>query len=693
MSVPSRLVALLLAMASVSALAAQDRSAPLLTIHDLGRGAVALDGPWQFHPGDSPSWALPQTDDATGQNGWTQITTDKPWGRQGFRSLSGYAWYRKHISVSPAAGSDGNFVLQIPLFDSIAQVYRNGRLIASTGRMPPHASWPGDGCSCTSLARSFSLGAVRDGVLAIRVWLEPLMAFDSGLEGGFRSPLYIGSRADIGDREHTAAHQFLLHAEYSYALQFLALLVGIFSLIAWLRDRSRKVLLWMALYCAAQVTGTLVELAGPMFTNARRNIFFNCSDILSAISVWFLLLYLLRLDGNRSLMRRARVVALVGFACQTVDSSLFLPVFNLGDPSVVRVLQGGDWILGAIIVPCYFFPLAILGAVIHNRRRLDLSRRVLAVSAFLETLGEAVSLLLMYGDRFTHWTAGFCFFQTVKIGNTELDGPTIANTIFFLAVIYAVLRYSRESLRCQQAVEQELRSAQELQQVLVPQALPSLPGFAITSSCRPAQEVGGDFFQIVPLEDSSALVVLGDVSGKGLRAAMAVSLIVGAVRTLARSHPHPADIPDGLNRELHGRLQGGFVTCLALRLYPNGECAVAAAGHPAPFLNGQQMDVVGAVPLGIETNMRYEELRVRLGAGDFLVLYTDGLPEARSAGGEIFSFERLSTLFSDRPSAEEAVLAGQRFGQQDDITVLTLTRLSAGQEAHTELIAPVLAPA
>lgn len=693
MPVPRLLAALLLLVSSVSALPAQDRPAPVLAVRDLGNGAVALDGPWQFHPGDNPAWALPQTDDATGQNGWTQITASKPWGSQGFRSLDGYAWYRRHISLTPAPGTSDVY-LQFPLFDSIAQIYWNGRLIASSGKMPPYPSWPADGCSCTSLARSFNLGPIRDGVLAIRVWLQPLLSGDSGLLGGFRSAPYIGSPAAITDREHSLAYGFLLRTEYSYALQFLAFLVGAFSIVAWFRDRSQRVLLWMALYCAAQITGTLVELAGPLFTYAQRNVFFNCSDVLSAISVWFLLLYLLRLDGNLRLMRWARIVALIGFLGQLIDSSLFLPFIDLGNPSVVHAVQAADWILTAIVIPCYFFPVAILVALIRSPGRLDLSRWILAISAFLGTLSEAASYLLTYGDRFTHWTAGFWFFNTIlKIGGTQLDGPTIANTIFFLAVIYAALRYSRDSLRRQQAIQQELRSAQELQQVLVPSSLPSLPGFAITSSYRPAQEVGGDFFQIVPLEDSSALVVLGDVSGKGLRAAMAVSLIVGAVRTLARSHPHPAEILDGLNRELHGRLQGGFVTCLVLRLYPTGQCSVAAAGHPAPFLNGHEIAVPGAVPLGIETHVHYQETIVQLGPGDFLVLYTDGLLEARSATGEIFSFDRLSSLFSDRPSAEEAVLAGQRFGQEDDITVLTLTRLGAGEEAHTELIAPALIPA
>ena len=100
-------------------------------------------------------------------------------------------------------------------------------------------------------------------------------------------------------------------------------------------------------------------------------------------------------------------------------------------------------------------------------------------------------------------------------------------------------------------LEQEFKSARELQQVLIPETLPALPGFAMTSSYRPAQEVGGDFFQIIPLEGEfkgSTLILLGDVSGKGLRAAMTVSLIVGAVRALAKFAPHPAEILTELNR-------------------------------------------------------------------------------------------------------------------------------------------------
>ena len=209
--------------------------------------------------------------------------------------------------------------------------------------------------------------------------------------------------------------------------------------------------------------------------------------------------------------------------------------------------------------------------------------------------------------------------------------------------------------------------------------------------------MGGDFFQIIPLEDEyagSTLVLLGDVSGKGLKAAMTVALIVGAVRTLARFTPRPAELLAELNLRLYGRMQGGFATCLALRLDADGSCALASAGHPMPFLNQQEIELAGALPLGVVPGVQYQEAEIQLHEGDHLALYTDGLLEARNATGEIFSFERLDALFATRPGAAEATEAAVNFGQDDDITVLTLTRLATGMQSTTRnSIAPVFAPA
>ncbi len=239
------------------------------------------------------------------------------------------------------------------------------------------------------------------------------------------------------------------------------------------------------------------------------------------------------------------------------------------------------------------------------------------------------------------------------------------------------------------AVEQELQNARELQQVLVPETIPALAGFTLTSAYRPAEEVGGDFFQIVPFENGSTLIILGDVSGKGLRAAMAVSMIVGSIRTLAETTTSPAEILAGLNRRLIGRLQGGFATAIALRLDGNGACTIACAGHPAPFVNERELHFAGTLPLGVGNTANFEEMRLQLRELDQLALYTDGLLEARNSRGELYSFDRIKALFSSRPTADQAAQAAVNFGQEDDITVLTLTRLESGEEPTVLHTAPL----
>jgi serine phosphatase RsbU (regulator of sigma subunit) len=205
--------------------------------------------------------------------------------------------------------------------------------------------------------------------------------------------------------------------------------------------------------------------------------------------------------------------------------------------------------------------------------------------------------------------------------------------------------------------------------------------------------VGGDFFQIIPLDGGSTLVILGDVSGKGLKAAMAVSLIVGAARMVAEFTSSPAEVLAGLNRRLYARMQGGFATCIAMRLDADGICAIASAGHPAPFLNQHEVSLPGALPLGIQPTASYEETTIRIGVGDHFALYTDGLLEARSPSGELYSFDRLQALFAGSPTAAEATEAAVDFGQDDDITVLTLTRLDSGEESKSAHAASSLAPA
>jgi serine phosphatase RsbU (regulator of sigma subunit) len=330
---------------------------------------------------------------------------------------------------------------------------------------------------------------------------------------------------------------------------------------------------------------------------------------------------------------------------------------------------------------------------------------------------DVVQHSAVQGQRFTHWTFGPSMLAPVfTIGRVPFTIPSLLSTLLVCSIVYAIYRFTIEQGEAQTALQQEFKSAQELQRVLIPEQLPALPGYAITSAYRPAAEVGGDFFQLIPLaraksedrystlssiqplvslqqQQGAALLVIGDVSGKGLKAAMAVSMIVGALRTLAEISDDPGTILTGMNRRIVGRLTDGFVTCLILRINEKGECAMANAGHLAPFLNRAEIPMEGTLPLGLIPEARYESVPLDLRVGDQLTLFTDGLLEARNAAGEVYGFERMAALLATRPDASRAVNAAVEFGQEDDITVLALTRLATGVESTTLLIAPNLVAA
>jgi serine phosphatase RsbU (regulator of sigma subunit) len=163
------------------------------------------------------------------------------------------------------------------------------------------------------------------------------------------------------------------------------------------------------------------------------------------------------------------------------------------------------------------------------------------------------------------------------------------------------------------------------------------------------------------------LIVVGDVSGKGLKAAMTVSTIIGALRN-EPSH-EPAEILARLNRVLHGQI-GGFVTCCATFIARDGRLTIANAGHLSPYRNGEELAVAGGLPLGMTADGSYEETSYQLAPGDRLTFMSDGVVEARNTAGELYGFERTQQI-SHQPAANIAN-AAKDFGQEDDITVLSV---------------------
>jgi len=560
--------------------------------------------------------------------------------------------------------------------------YWNGVEVGHLGSMPPHMVLY-EGVP----PQTFGLGPVRSGVLAIRIWKNVLASNDPSNLGGFESIPIIGSPSTIAAVKGNIDFRWLRSQQFVFGLTSLYALVSLLSFIAWLRDRDQWLLFWMSIFAFMPMLAVLLNGLRLPLSWAVDQFLIQGSIAAREASGWFLLIWLLQLHEHPRLVRYTRIATIIGIVSAFADGAL-----SFLYPNMLNVIQMqiADAVLTAPQILFEAIPAILVAFAIIKRARLDSARWLVATLAFLSALVYWVSNAAAQGIRFTHWTiADKIGAPLFTLNGNPFSLPTILRTFLFLSIVYAVIHYTIENRRRQTALEQEFQNARELQQVLVPEAIPALAGFTLTSAYRPAQEVGGDFFQIIPLENSSTLVVLGDVSGKGLKAAMAVSMIVGAVRTLAENTSSPAEILSGLNRRLVGRMQGGFATAIALRLDSNGECTLASAGHPGPFVNDREISFPGALPLGLTATATFEETRLRLSERDHLALYTDGLLEARSQSGELYSFERLKTLFANHPTAEQAAQAAVNFGQDDDITVLTLTRLANGDPTATEKAVPV----
>jgi phosphoserine phosphatase RsbU/P len=241
--------------------------------------------------------------------------------------------------------------------------------------------------------------------------------------------------------------------------------------------------------------------------------------------------------------------------------------------------------------------------------------------------------------------------------------------LFSIAPIM-VLRQRRITLEHTRATA-ELDAAREIQQHLVPAVLPMVEGFALEAAYRPAAEVGGDFYLAMKRGDGGLLLMVGDVSGKGLKAAMRGALALGLLRAYAAENLGPGALLEHTNREMQRTGEEGFITCICATIGADGRVQVANAGHLSPYWNGVEIEFEGAFPLGVFSESSYPEHTFALQPGDKLTFLSDGIVEAQNASGELFGFERTCAI-STQPALAIAD-AAQQFGQNDDISVLTLS--------------------
>jgi serine phosphatase RsbU (regulator of sigma subunit)/anti-sigma regulatory factor (Ser/Thr protein kinase) len=258
-----------------------------------------------------------------------------------------------------------------------------------------------------------------------------------------------------------------------------------------------------------------------------------------------------------------------------------------------------------------------------------------------------------------------------------------------------LVREQEAEVRERERMQQELEVAKLIQQQFLPHELPDLPGWHVAAYYKPARAVGGDFYDFIELPGDRVGIVVGDVTDKGVPAALVMATTHSILRAEAPRLVSPAAVLERANDLLVDEMPAHmFVTCLyAVLDRASGKLVFANAGHNLPYLRGEEgvteLRATG-MPLGLLPGMRYEESEAVFAPGEGLLLHSDGLAEAHSPDGEMFGFPRLAKLCADRPGGEELIdlllseldgFTGVGWEQEDDITLVTVQRTATAAPA------------
>ncbi|MGA7257184.1 MAG: PP2C family protein-serine/threonine phosphatase, partial [Terracidiphilus sp.] len=655
----------------------------------LGQDAVPLYGPWKFTIGDSPIdsktgkplWAEPDFDDSRWEtvdltpktmaidptSGWTGYVPG--WTARGHRGYWGYAWYRIRVQEQEFRGEESQR-LALWDVDDAYQIFADGRQIGAFGGFrrgkPPVTYW--------NEPEMFDLPEQRiDGnpnnvsvthVLAFRIWCGPNTLTQNPDGGGLHVAPVIGNAAAVGAQHQNAWFEIVRSYGASVAelLIYFVLAIAACSLVFF--DHSDQVYLWLAgvfLLTAANAACICVfawtTVADQVTMYLITDAFFAPLILGGWVMTWW---FWFRLRGP-SLVPKV-VVGL---------TLLYGLSFSLGEDLFFTLIPHA--VGAALHLASIGIRLSLLGVliliVVQGIRQQGREGWLALPAVVLVGIAQFQIDLLVLHVR----TVWFPF----GVGVYLYD---IANAVLSVVIFVLLLRRLQQSLHRQRLIALDLKQAQEVQQVILPESRVTLPSFTVESEYRPAREVGGDFFQIIPHKtDGSLLIVAGDVTGKGLKAGMLVALLVGAIRTEEKHNNDPVGMLSTLNQRLIGR-GDAQATCLAMRIDADGSAMLANAGHLAPYLNGDPLAMEGALPLGIIEGAESSVMHFQLEKGDRLILMSDGIAEATDADGHLFGFESVNELLRTAKSVTEIAGAAQAFGQDDDITVILVTR-TAGLEA------------
>jgi hypothetical protein len=601
------------------------------------QGINSLDSGWRTHSGNQTDWAAPNFDDSTWQS--TELGAS-------LLALPGAydeRWYRLHLNL-PAGHPP--LAMVVNAVSGTFEVYLNGRLQPGA-RL--RLAW-GIGSRPTSSVLPLEISSSHNGSDTVVVALHTRIPNSSLFH---YLPYHLDALLGTREMANQAAAIARIKAFDTRIIQWgiaLLLLLAGFALILFSRlQPDHREYLWMGLNLLF-LTSAAFALSPATF------VFITLPAIyLSPITQ---IEFVFTFAGRRVTPVWRAYQGLLLLALATLPLLLWIGTINFYPYQAVEA---------ALLVPATFF-LPVMLFIWYRQGNREAGWLILP--SLLPLLSVCVVDLGILGM----WVGSrplASLVDRVPLGplSVRVDDPSVL--IYLLAICIVIfLRFNRVSHQ-QARNAAELDAAREIQQRLVPLRLPTVPGYRMEAAYLPAQEVGGDFYQVLEQRDGSTLVLVGDVSGKGLKAAMQGVLAIGAARTLASEQLSPGTLLARLNAEMTGSQDGGFITCLCVHIKPDGTATCANAGHLSPYSGGKEFELESGLPLGIVPDVNYRETALKLAPGELLTLLSDGVVEARNSKGELFGFDRTRAI--SRESAQYIAEAARQFGQEDDITVLSVS--------------------
>jgi len=645
---------------------------------DIGSPIVLRRG-WRVGVTSDPAAANPDFDDS----GWAvreathasiaDITLPDSDKEPDFNLEDGrrYVWFRQHVKLAPNHGPV-SLLIELPVTQNATMtlgasgpglmVFANGRQIRPEG---PHGEAT---YRYQQISRLYDLGlkpSETSVTLAIRTLYLPF-GYYAYTNFFVNRTIRLGDPDDLQREWDLWFHYSLFERLPRLVNAILLTVLAMFLLVLYFTQKGHVEYLWLALHELIQAPMGFVDMAGSL---ARIDQVWYGAMVLQLIAISAYLYY--RFLIAFLALKRRWYIRLLDYSALILigvgPGMLLLGRHGIGVILTMVVIYAGSllWIIGWSI---FIFATLIAATIKRN-----FEAGMLLIPLVLTIVGIAEPIVT--GGMGEFGGPSFHSPLTVNAGPIPIHFAAIADFASLMAIIIIIFRRFLRIHHEQERASGELAAARSVQQLMIPRETVETPGYEVDSVYKPANEVGGDFYHIESTGDGGLLVVLGDVAGKGLQAAMNVSMLMGALRRIPDKSP--AKILESLNRVLIG--SESFTTCQAAWFSSEGELILANAGHLPPYLNSQEVRVPGGLPLGVVSEVSYDEVRLYLHPGDRMLMMSDGVVEARQSSGELFGFERVHNLSNQ--SAFYIADAARAFGQEDDITVLTVKRLERAMAA------------